>query len=347
MPVQVEIRQSLDDTFKEEYQSFLQASGASFFYDWKFLRAAERSPLLPVDGTYYLLARDEGRLVSFLPAYLQRVSTVDPFGLLARTAGIAGDGGQRALFSHVMHCFDTTVIGIPGSSDPLPALMQALKQLARDIDARYTGLLNVAESGLLGQLSDHELAVRHLVDRYFLDLTPFTSFDELLLALPKEGRYEMNRQLRKFDAGEGTVTVLEPPFDHRLEQLAALCQQTTARNGTPQYFPADALAGFVRICGDLARLVVVEKHDTIAGGFICFVDKRLVCVWSAGMRYDLTDYSPYTVSFAHVYRWSMANGIATVEAGRLNERIKLRLGLKPLPLYSATSEVAASPSCSI
>ncbi len=65
-----------------------------------------------------------------------------------------------------------------------------------------------------------------------------------------------------------------------------------------------------------------------------------MCIWSAGMRYDLTDYSPYTVSFAFAYEWALGAGMHTIEAGRLNARIKTRLGLQPLPLYSATSAVA-------
>jgi hypothetical protein len=117
--IEVEVRQSIDAIEEDEYRSLFRASGASFFYDWRFLCAAERSPLLPVHGIYYLLARDTGRLVGFLPAYLQSVATVDPFGLLARTANILGDRDHRALFSHVMHCFDSQVICAPGA----PAMM--------------------------------------------------------------------------------------------------------------------------------------------------------------------------------------------------------------------------------
>lgn len=344
MSIEVELRQSIDAVEEEEYQAFFRASGASFFYDRRFLCAAERSPLLPVNATYYFLARDEGRLVAFLPAYVQTVDSVDPFGLLARTAGIAGDRGQQALFSHVMHCFDSKVVCVPGTSAPR-VVVAALKRLASDIGVHYVGLLNVAEADALRTAAGEQLMIRHLVDRYYLDLTRLGSFDELVRVLPKEGRHEMTRQLRKFDASDGTVTVIGPPFDHRLESLTSLCQQTTARNGTPKYFPADALARFVRICGDLARIVLVEEAGAVVGGLVCFLGRGVFCIWSAGMRYDLAAYSPYTVSFACAYRWALAHGIETIEAGRLNERIKVRLGLKPLPLYSATSEVVcATPS---
>jgi len=114
--IEVELRHSIDAVEEGEYQALFRASGASFFYDWRFLRAAECSPLLPVVAAYYLLARDEGRLVGFLPAYVQAVASVDPFGLLGRTASIASDRGQQALFSHVMHCFDSKVVCVQGAS---------------------------------------------------------------------------------------------------------------------------------------------------------------------------------------------------------------------------------------
>lgn len=339
MSIEVEVRLSLDAIDKDEYQSFHQASGASFFYDWRFLSAAERSPLLPVHGTYYFLARDNGQLVAFLPAYLQSVSAVDPFGLLARTANIRSDNGQYGLFSHVMHCFDSHVVALPGAP-LLPELIMAMTAEATTLKAHYVGLLNVCDASVLRQLTDQQFAVRHLVDRYFMDVAAFADFDALLGAFPKDGRYEMTRQLRKFAGSAGEVTVLEPPFDQRLGQLTQLCQQTTARNGTPQYFPAEALALFVRVCAGLVRIVLAEDQGAIVGGLICFVDGDMLCIWSAGMRYDLTDYSPYAICFAQAYQWALANGVRRIEAGRLNERIKLRLGLKPLPLYSAARQTA-------
>ena len=340
MSIEVQILQSIEAVDEDEYRAFHQASGASFFYDWRFLCAAERSPLLAIKGAFYLLAREDGRLVGFVPAYLQSVQTVDPFGLLARTAGIESDRDQSALFSHAMHCFDSNVLVLEGAAVQA-LLVTALKNLAATLNAQYVGLLNVAGAQARQQLAEHGLVVRYLVDRYFMDMTRFAGFDAVVKALPKDGRYEMTRQLRKFAAGAGVINMLSPPFDDRLEQLTELCQQTTARNGTPQYFPAQTLARFVRTCDGLIRLVLVEDQGVVVGGLICFVDGALMCIWSAGMRYDLTDYSPYTISFAYAYEWALAAGIHTIEAGRLNARIKTRLGLQPLPLYSATSAVAA------
>ncbi|WP_408952168.1 GNAT family N-acetyltransferase [Lysobacter sp. Hz 25] len=342
MSITVEVARSLEDIDREAYQSLYEASGASFFYDWRFLDAAERSPLLEVLQPYYLALKDRGRLVAFLPAYLQRVSVVDPFGLLAARANLLSQDGQLGLFSHVMHCFDSSIVSTLPSGEVLPLLLNRLAVLARQAQARYFGLLNVADGPLLRHAADHGLSTRHVVDRYYLDFREHAGFDALVAALPTDGRREMTRQLRRFAETDASVTLVEPPFDDRLEQLAQLCQQTTARYGTPQYFPAEVLAQFVRACGNLARLCLVEHRGVVAGGLICFLDKRFLCIWSAGMRYDRTDFSPYTISFAQVYRHAFEQGIPMVEAGRLNERIKARLGLKPLPLYAATGEVRAA-----
>lgn len=342
MFIEVEILHSIEAMDEAEYRAFHQASGASFFYDWRFLCAAERSPLLAIQGAFYLLARDGGQLVGFVPAYLQSVRTVDPFGLLARTAGIESDRAQCALFSHVMHCFDSEVVTLGEAAAAVEqALVAALKAQATKLDVHYVGVLNVADAQARQRLAEQGLVVRYLVDRYYMDMTRFDDFAAVVKALPKDGRYEMTRQLRKFAAGVGVINMHSPPFDDPLEQLTELCQQTTARNGTPQYFPAQTLARFVRTCDGLIRLVLVEDQGRVVGGLICFLDGSLMCIWSAGMRYDLTDYSPYTVSFAYAYEWALGAGIRTIEAGRLNARIKTRLGLQPLPLYSATSAVAA------
>ncbi|MEH6421891.1 GNAT family N-acetyltransferase [Pseudomonas sp. CGJS7] len=343
MSITIEVLDSIGSLDRIDYQGFHQASGASVFYDWRFLDAAERSPLLQLIRPYYLLAKDRGEPVAFLPAYLQRVSVVDPFGLLARRANLSGENGELGLFSHVMHCFNSGIVSTVSRAQVFAPLMDRLSSLAAAANARYFGLLNVADPELVRHAANHRMHANPVVDRYLLDLTEHSGFEALVAAFPAPGRREMNRQLRKFEVSGATARMLSPPFDDRLEQLAGLCQQTTARNGTPQYFPAPELIRFVRLCGDLIRLCLIEQDGELAGGLICLVDKHFFCVWSAGMRYDKTDFSPYTIAFAHAYRHAFELGLPVVEAGRLNERIKLRLGLRPVPLYALTAESPPMP----
>jgi len=73
------------------------------------------------------------------------------------------------------------------------------------------------------------------------------------------------------------------------------------------------------------------------GGVICIDDGPVLHVWLGGMAYDGIDFSPYSVCFAEAYKYALAQGKQRVEAGRLNAKIKHRLGLTPQPLHAIVS----------
>lgn len=334
MALTIEIHRSLRQIDADAYRAFDAAGGFSVFYDWRFLTAAERAPLLPVERTFYLCACEHGRLLGFVPAYLQRLARVDPLGLLERSAGLRDSGADLGLFSHVMHCWDSTVAVLDDRADVRAALLHAISALARREGARHAGLLSVQDPRLLEQAHGHGFSEHPLVDRYGADLRGYAGFDDFVRRLPKDGRWEMNRQLRKFEASGARTRVIAPPFDEVLERLCELCFATTAKNGTPQYFPPAPLARLVRLCGDLVRLALVECDGELVGGFVCFDHRECLYVWSAGVVYDRSQFSPYTLGMAAAYRYAFAHRLPRVEAGRLNERIKRRLGLVPTPLYA-------------
>jgi hypothetical protein len=157
----------------------------------------------------------------------------------------------------------------------------------------------------------------------------------------------MRRQLRKFATSGARAVVETAPFS-RLEELTELCHLTTKRKGTPQYLPAAPLARLVESCGDMIRFVVVyapdpiDARDRIVAGIICIDDGPVLHVWLGGMTYEGLDFSPYTIGVAEAYRYALAQGKRRCEVGRLNAKIKHRLGLSPLPLHSI-----ASPNLSI
>lgn len=337
MKFRVEITDALERIAPSDYQAFYAESQASLFYDPRFLLAAERSPLLPALCSYYLCVFQDRRMVAFLPVYLQQISTVDPLGVLRRSAGLLDDGRDLGLFSHIMHCFESTVPSIDASADVYRLLFDALAELAVRTGARYYGILNVRDAALLANAKDCGLHVNYMVDSFHLNAADFQDFDDLVARLPSEGRWEMNRQLRKFAASGTQAHVRMPPFGGELEQLAAMCQKTTAKHGTPQYFPKEELVRFCQLCGDLVRLCVIEQEGTLISGLICFEKDGVFYLWSAGMAYDLTDFSPYTISFATCYRYALERHCHRIEGGRLNVRIKTRLGLHPCELFAITS----------
>jgi predicted N-acyltransferase len=338
MEITINIYSSIKQISQEEYEQLHLYRNGTVFYDWRFLLAAEQSPLLAVKKTYYLVAYHHGKLLALLPVYLQDLAVVDPFRRLAENAGVYDQGNDTGLFSHIMHCYDSMIPSRESSPELYKALFFRLRELAIEEGARYFGLLNVCEPSLLQHASELALNINFMLDRWYIDLTEYDDFEHFVEKLPADGRREMRRQLRKFDPKKCTLSMLSPPFDERLEQLTELCHQTTARLGTPQYFPAAPLAHFCRLCGDLIRLSLVEYEGALIGGVICFRQKDTLHIWSAGMRYDLVEFSPYTLAFAHAYQYAFAQGFARVEGGRLNEKIKTRLGFRPERLYAITSD---------
>ncbi|CAM3706807.1 GNAT family N-acetyltransferase [Bordetella flabilis] len=338
MTICTHITGSLGEIDDGEYQSLFERCGSPLFYDRRFLLAAEQSPLLPVRASFYITIRKGGRIVAFLPAYLQDIGVVDPLGLLATSAKISNVGGNgRGVFSHIMHCADSSILTASHDSEVYAGVFAALNDIARQEGASYFGLLNVQDGPVLREAERNDLNVNYMVDRYCVDLSRHDDFDAFVQALPADGRHEMTRQLRKFERSNARAHILAPPFGDKLEQLSELCQVTTARNGTPQYWPAKPLARFAGTCGDLVRLSIVEVGQDLVSGFICFEEPHAFHIWSAGMVYDRTDFSPYTLGVATAYRHAFARGIRRVECGRLNAKIKTRLGLHPVRLYAITS----------
>jgi len=321
---------------EEEYRCFHAQCGSPLFYDWRFLQAAELSPLLSVKQFFYLTVRIEGKLVAFIPAYLQRLDVVDPFRVLEQKADIRNEGDDYGLFSHIMHCFNSTVLSFSSLNHIYDSLFMRLKLTAKEVGARYSGLLNVAESPLLPLAAQADLNINYMFDRYYADLTHFRDFEHFVESLPYDGRGEMRRQMRKFNDSGAVASIIAPPFDQRLEQLTELCFQTTSRHGTPQYFPAAPLARFSRLCGDLIRLNLIEKEGELLAGMVCFEEQDTLHLWSAGMKYEGLAFSPYTLCFANAYQYAFQRRLKRLEAGRLNAKIKTRLGLQPLPLYAVT-----------
>jgi hypothetical protein len=336
MSIAVEVLTSIDQLDETATLALRRSCAASAFYDPRLLAGFERSPLLPVEKTFYLAAYEGPALVAFMPAYLQSPSVVDPFEVLRQTTSTRFEAGARGLFSHVMHCYDTTIVG-DGGARVLAPLFERLASLAAAEGAQHFVLMNVAEGPLLATARELGLEVSYMFDRYYLDLAEVADFDALVAALPKDGRHEMRRQLRKFE-GSGARIVVEPAPFARLDELARLCHRTTARRGTPQYLPPEPLARMVSACGDLIRFVVVyDRDDRIVAGIICIDDGPIFHVWLGGMTYDGVDFSPYTLAIAAAYRHALAQGKRRIEAGRLNTKIKHRLGLSPMPLHSIVS----------
>ncbi len=176
MTITIDVLASLEEADAAEYRAFHRRSGASVFYDWHFLMAVERSPLLRVRRVFYIAVRDAGRLAAFVPAYVQDITTVDPLGVLAAAAGLRNAGADRGLFSHVMRCTAAPSRHHSRPCSPLPVYDAACfdlacHTLARASGARFLGLLNFPDRPVLqetqplgAQYPLHESIAAHYVD---------------------------------------------------------------------------------------------------------------------------------------------------------------------------------------
>lgn len=336
-PLVVQTLSSIDEVPEAAYDDLMARAAAPAYYDRRFLRAAERSPLLPSCGTGYVTASRGDELLAFMPVYCQAVRTADPFGLLMQKTSATFAPDDRGLFSHIMHCCDTRLLVRDDDPTLYRAIFEQLQSVAESCGAPHFAILNVSDPALLAGARTMGLEISHVVDRFVLDLTGLHAVEDVDRLMPPDGNREMRRQRRKFEASNARVVVETPPFPN-LEEVGMLCHETTARRGTPDYIPAAALARFLPICGDLVRLLSVYVDGRRVSCCILLLEKDVLHFWLGGLTYD-DGFSPYAISVDTLFAYGLAQGCKRIEAGRLNARVKERFGFSPRPLYALVNPV--------
>lgn len=332
--MEIKCLHSLTQIDAARYQRFHQRAGGSVFYHYAFLQALEEQPLLPHLKTWYLLAEEQGELVGWLPVWLQK--NVDPFGVLSASLGCRFDAEARALFSHVMHVSDSRLLCCGDPQRIMSALLTGLDEAAHEEQVLAYGLLNLtgAHAGAL-QRCGSGWQTHFMWNRFSRELSADESLEQIVATLNAEGRREANRQLRKFQQADGQIRWRRVE-EVDLHEVTALCQQTSARNGTPHYYPPQAVQHLLRRCEAFTRIVEIRQQGRLAGIGMVFLDGQKLHLWAVGMDYAAADFSPYTLLYLDIYRFALAHGITTLEAGRTTQRIKERLGFRAVPLYSMT-----------
>lgn len=328
---------SITDIEIESYKLFRKETKSSIFYDYNFLLALEEKPLLPQLKFYYLVAFEHDKIIGFLPIYLQ--VNVDPFGVLSDSLGYRFEKDTRALFSHVMHVSDSNLLTVKTNSSLIAQeIICELDRIAEENNVLSHGIINIARHNadkLQNYSSDWNC--NFMWNRFSLDLQGITQVEEVIQNLSGRSRREVHRQMRIYSDSNGEINWLRV-HDVNLAEVTALCEKTTIKNGTPHYYPPQAVTNLVMRCSDFTRIVEIRQNGLLAGVCIVFLDGEKMHLWAGGMDYDACDFSPYTLLYIDVYRYALENKILRIEAGRTNQKVKERLGFSPIPLYSLTKK---------
>jgi predicted N-acyltransferase len=318
--VHVEFSNSIREIDSADWDSVVHQAGAPVFYRHAYVSACERSPLTAVNACAYFVARDGGKPVAVLPAYLQ--TAANPLRRLHEVYPEAA--GEPALLSHTWHCYDAHV---PATAEVLPRLLDCMIRTASMLGARWCGFLNVQRGNALSQaLRAAGLPARHLTDRW---ATGLTTYEHYLAGLSLRARANLRRNERR--SAEAGVTVEALPVDHAsLDEITLLCVKTASRFENNGFHPGTTFAEFVTALGDLAQVIEVRQHGRLVAAGVCLVDATRFHTWICGVDYAVNgSYSPYGALFAESVRLAIRLGLPTLEGGRGNAAFKRRHGLRP------------------
>jgi Acetyltransferase (GNAT) domain len=327
-----------DVTAIGDWDDLVRECAAPVFYSAAYLSAYRSTRLQPVDVYAYLMLRHaDGSPRAALPAAL--LPQMDPVGSLAvHEPGIAAN--PLGLVSHVWHCYDTWLPSRPDDRDGLVAVLDAFRDLARELGAPWYALVNVAAAGPLATALDALGARGVPVDeRYILDLPPGFELSHYLAGLGGRARYTMRAHQRRAEQAGAVVRILDPAsadLDAHLE----LVRRIGAKHGVEDFYPRGSFQDFQLRMGAAVKIVEVCLAGRVVGVAILLLDAQRVHYWTCGVDYEAAPtFSPFYVLFYEVLRFAIASGVARFECGRRNGVFKVRYGLQPLPLlgYVASS----------
>jgi predicted N-acyltransferase len=326
----VERTDELDCIDPAEWDRVVTEARAPVFYSHGFVAAYHRAPLAPIDGYRYLVVRrrGDGTAVAVVPAYLQQ--RPDPIGCLAEAyPEVRG----AALLSHVWHCYDGRLAATIDHDELVPAVVDALRDEARALGAEWFGLINVSRDGATGEaVRAAGLPLRHLLDRFTMDLRGITSLDDYLGRLGHGRRHTLRRNQRRAEEAGVTTEVL-PVARAGLDEMAALSAKTAARFGNTSFYRPDTFADFVRALGSSAGTIEVRQRGRLVGNVVYLVDAQRFHAWTGGVDYEVDgNFSAYRVMHVAFMALAIELGVPILEGGRGNAAFKLPHGLSPLPL---------------
>jgi hypothetical protein len=308
------------------WDEVVDSAGAPVFYKSAYLEAYHRFPLAPIERFGYVVINESPAElpVAVLPVALH--TQADPLGWLRGTH--PGIEGERALLSHVWHCYDTQLVRRAERPDIAVALVAAQRALAEAWRAPWFGFVNV-ERGTRSSaaLTSTGLAGQHLMDRFVADLSGVSDLNDYLSRLGSRARANLTRNARRA-AETGITTTVTLASDSNLDEVAELCARTTARLGSAHFYPVSTFVRFVSALSESAFVLAVRQSGRLVATGVCLTDELRFHTWACGVDYDVTgNASPYAVLFAQSVELAIKLGATVFEGGRANHVFKVRHGL--------------------
>jgi predicted N-acyltransferase len=325
------VRDTVAEIDRAEWDALMRAAGAPVFYDYSFLYAYEQAPLEVTHAFFYVTF---GRpMVAALPAYLQDAE--DSAGDIPALGLGELQPGDRILRTHVSHCYDT---GLPARVR-LPELVgpacEVLADLARQAGAKWFAFLDVAGDGeLASELAALGLTKIPMTTRFRRNLSLFCTVDDFVASIPSRKARLALRYARSQGRRVGMRVACLAPSEAGPDAVE-LCRATTARHGTPGYYP-EQLHEFVALADDVTRIIEVRLGDRLAATSVCLFDDTRFHCWAGGFDYTLTD---QVRSLFPLIMWPCLDEAITLrrpifEMGRANSEIKQRFRLESVPLFA-------------
>ena len=324
---------SIDETDREEWSGVVSSAGAPAFYDYAFLQAYERAPLVDTHAFFYLVFGRPAAAV--LPAYVQ--GTDEALGNISGDALPGRSPGDRILLTHVAHCYDTMLPARPRQLTPHLAgqAAAALAGLARQAGAKWFAFQNVDRASETAR----SLALAGLVQapmstRFRRDLSAYRTAEDFVAGLPGQKARRALRTSRHQARRQGmTVASVDPV--HGAREAVELCRRTTARHGTARYYP-ECFHEFVALAGNLLVVTEVRLGGLLASAAICPFDRQRFHLWAGGLDYDVTAaiHSAFPLMLWAAVEETVSRGRQILEAGRGNAAAKAQFRLDPVPLVA-------------
>jgi len=335
LSIQVSVYNSLNDLTYSSYYKFYKSIQASIFYSWEFLLAVEKFPLLPTIKVFYIVVSDCDELVGFLPLYLQK--NVDPFNVLSQSTGYSLTKDTKGIFSHIMHVSDSKILAFDTPDNIIvDKILSCMRDIRLDEKIECCGILNIDTNYLnytIDIFQKYDFKINYMWNRYKTDVYKYRELNEVIEALPRNGRQEVNRQIRKYNLTESSVE-WKNIRDTNLEMVVNLIYETTDKYGTGAYYPKEAMYNFLINCDKIAKIIEIKFINQVVAVGVVFLDNETLHFWALGVNYTITEYSPYTILYVNLYKYAISNNYRTIEVGRTTQSIKERLGFSAVPLQS-------------